>query len=236
MGTRALTPLDEAVWVEAASGGDEQAFERLLEPHRRAIRAHCYRLLGSLEDADDAVQETSLRAWKALDRFEPRAPFRAWVYRIATNVCLRAIERRARAPEALDPGEIAIARYFQPYPDRLMSADATVEERESLGLAFVSVVQLLPPRQRAVLVLRDVLDWSAQEVADLLGDSVASVNSARSSARERNSSASGPRADSLGSTRPRRPRPRRESCSGSSQRGRRSTWTGSSRSSPTTLS
>jgi RNA polymerase sigma-70 factor (ECF subfamily) len=128
------------------------------------------------------VQETSLRAWKALtdSSREPVSCLRIG----SRRTCSRTIERRARAPEALDPGEIEIARYFQPYPDRLLSADATVEERESLGLAFVSVVQLLPPRQRAVLVLRDVLEWSAQEVADLLGDSVASVNSALQRARE----------------------------------------------------
>lgn len=180
----AVTRLDE-VLLSAARSGDEQAFERLLEPHRRALHVHCYRLLGSLQDADDALQETSLRAWQGLDRFEPRAPFRAWLYRIATNVSLRAIERRARAPEVLDPAEAEIARYLQPYPDRLLEPNAAVEQRESVGLAFVSVMQLLPPRQRAVLVLRDVLGWSAREVADLLGDSVASVNSALQRAREK---------------------------------------------------
>lgn len=167
----------------AARTGDEQAFERLLEPHRRALHVHCYRLLGSLADADDALQETVLRAWRGLDGFEPRAPFRAWLYRIATNVCFRAIERRARTPEPLDPDDEAIASYFQPYPDRLLESE--VEEREAIGLAFVSVLQLLPPRQRAALVLRDVLGWSAREVADLLGDSVASVNSALQRARDR---------------------------------------------------
>ncbi len=176
---------DEAPLLQAARGGDEQAFERLFEPHRRALRLHCYRLLGSLHDADDAVQETSLRAWRSLDRFEPRAPFRAWLYRISTNVALRAIERRARTPEAFDPEEAEIARYLQPYPDRLMEPNSAIEERESVGLAFVSVMQLLPPRQRAVLVLRDVLGWSTREVADLLGDSVASVNSALQRAREK---------------------------------------------------
>jgi RNA polymerase sigma-70 factor (ECF subfamily) len=185
MGTGTAISAEEAPLLQAARGGDEQAFERLLEPHRRALRLHCYRLLGSLHDADDALQETSLRAWRSLDRFEPRAPFRAWLYRIATNVAFRAIERRARNPEALDPGEAEIARYLQPYPDRLLEPNAAIEERESVGLAFVSVMQLLPPRQRAVLVLRDVLGWSTREVADLLGDSVASVNSALQRAREK---------------------------------------------------
>jgi RNA polymerase sigma-70 factor (ECF subfamily) len=177
------TRIDEAALLEAARGGDEQAFGWLFEPHRRALRVHCYRLLGSLHDADDALQETSLRAWRGLQGFEPRGPLRAWLYRIATNACLRALERRARTPEALDPEEAEIARYLQPYPDRLLAPDLAVEERESVGLAFVSVMQLLPPRQRAVLVLRDVLGWSAQEVADLLEDSLASVNSALQRAR-----------------------------------------------------
>ena len=179
------TPVDEAALLTAARSGDEQAFERLLAPHRRALHVHCYRLLGSLHDSDDALQETLVRAWRGLGGFEPRATFRAWLYRIATNVCLRAIERRSRAPELLDPDEAEIAAYFQPYPDRLLETDVVAEERESVGLAFVSVMQLLPPRQRAVLVLRDVLGWSAREVADLLGDSVASVNSALQRAREK---------------------------------------------------
>jgi len=183
MRSGATIGIDEAAVVALARSGDEQAFERLLDPHRRAIHAHCYRMLGSLHDADDALQETSLRAWRALDRFESRAPFRAWLYSIATNVCLRAIERRARAPEVLDPEEAEIAAYLQPYPDRLLPTDATVEERESMSLAVVSVMQLLPARQRAVLILREVLGWSAAEVAELLGDTVASVNSALQRAR-----------------------------------------------------
>jgi RNA polymerase sigma-70 factor (ECF subfamily) len=185
MTTGAAISADEAAHLAAARGGDEQAFERLLEPHRRALHVHCYRLLGSLHDADDALQETSMRAWRGLEPFESRAPFRAWLYRIATNVCFRAIERRARTPEALNPADAEIARYLQPYPDRLLETDLEAEERESVGLAFVSVMQLLPPRQRAVLVLREALGWSAQEVADLLGNSVASVNSALQRAREK---------------------------------------------------
>ena len=182
MATGSGTRVESAELLSAARDGDEQAFESLLEPHRRALHLHCYRLLGSLHDADDALQETSVRAWRGLDGFEPRAPFRSWLFKIATNVCLRAIERRARAQEVLDGEEAAIASYLQPYPDRLL--DTEVEERESIGLAFVSVMQLLPPRQRAALVLRDVLGWSAREAAELLGDSVASVNSALQRARE----------------------------------------------------
>lgn len=185
MAAGVAVPVDEHGLLRAARGGDEQAFERLLEPQRRAIRVHCYRLLGSLEDAEDALQETSLRAWRGLDGFEPRRPFRTWLYRIATNVCLRAIERRARTPETLDPAEAEIASYLQPFPDRLLETDLAVEERESVSLAFVSVMQLLPQRQRVVLVLRDVLGWSAKEVAELVGGSVASVNSALQRARER---------------------------------------------------
>jgi RNA polymerase sigma-70 factor (ECF subfamily) len=185
MAARALISADESALLSAAQSGDEQAFERLLEPHRRALRVHCYRLLGSLHDAEDALQETSLRAWRGLDRFEPRGPFRAWLYRVATNVCLTAIERRARVPEVLAPEEAEVASYLQPYPDRLLDTDLAVEERESVGLAFVSVMQLLPPRQRAVLVLREVLGWSAKEVAELLDDSVSSVNSALQRARQK---------------------------------------------------
>jgi RNA polymerase sigma-70 factor (ECF subfamily) len=179
MVTDAGTPVDQGELLAAARGGDEQAFTRLLEPHRRSLHVHCYRLLGSLHDADDALQETTLKAWRSIGSFEPRGPLRAWLYRIATNVCLRALERRARQPEVLDPAEAAAIAHLQPYPDRLLEGE--VEERESIGLAFVTVMQLLPPRQRAVLVLRDVLGWSAREVADLLGDS---VNSALQRGRE----------------------------------------------------
>lgn len=183
MVTDAVTRVDQGELLAAARNGDDQAFTRLLEPHRRSLHVHCYRLLGSLHDADDALQETSLRAWRSIGNFEPRGSFRGWLYRIATNVSLRALERRARQPDPLDPEEAEAVLHLQPYPDRLLDNEA--EERESIGLAFVTVMQLLPPRQRAVLVLRDVLGWSAREVADLLGDSVASVNSALQRGRER---------------------------------------------------
>jgi RNA polymerase sigma factor (sigma-70 family) len=158
MATRASTATHEGALLAAARSGDEVAFERLLEPHRRVLRAHCYRLLGSLHDAEDAFQETSLRAWRSLDRFEPRGSFRGWLYRIATNVCLRAIERRERAPEALDVEEAWIASYLQPFPDRLLDTEAAVEERESLGLAFVSVIQLLLIRAVGPAALQPLVD------------------------------------------------------------------------------
>ena len=172
--------------VAAARGGDERAFVELTSPHRSALHAHCYRMLGSLHDADDALQETLLRAWRGIDRFEPHAPVVAWLYRIATNVCLRMLEQRSRRQAAVDA-------HLEPYPDRtlepaaspLAGPEASAETREAIGLAFVAAMQLLPPKQRAVLVLRDVLDWSAREVAELFQDSVAAVNSALQRARER---------------------------------------------------
>ena len=158
---------------------DEQAFALLIEPHRRALHLHCYRMLGSLHDADDALQETMLRAWKGSSRYEPRAQLGAWLHAIATNVCLTALGRRRREAERAE--ELV---HLQPYPDRLLDE---LEEgyalRETVELAFVTAIQLLPPKQRAVLILRDVLGWSAREAADALGDSVAAVNSALQRAR-----------------------------------------------------
>src|SRR5207247_492700 len=146
---------------------DEQAFALLIEPHRRALHLHCYRMLGSLHDADDALQETMLRAWKSLS---------TWLHAIATNVCLSAIaRRRARPVEVSDDLE-----HLQPYPDRLLD-DLVV--RETVELAFITAIQLLPPKQRAVLILRDVLGWSAKEAAEALDDSVAAVTSALQRAR-----------------------------------------------------
>ncbi len=170
----------------AAQAGDERAFVRLTAPHRQALHRHCYRILGSLHDADDALQETMLRAWQGIDRFQPRAPLRSWLYRIATNVCLRMLELRAR-----DPGA-AVDSHLEPYPDLLLDGVAspaagpeeTVEERERIGLAFVAAMQLLPPKQRVTVVLRDVLDWSAREVAELLDDTVPAVNSALQRGRD----------------------------------------------------
>src|ERR671935_969455 len=155
---------------------DEQAFALLIEPHRRALHLHCYRMLGSLHDADDALQETLLRAWKGSDRYEPRAQPATWLHTIATNVCLTAIARRRSQPAQL----VEDLEHLQPYPDRLLD-DLVL--RETVELAFITAIQLLPPKQRAVLILRDVLGWSAKEAAETLGDSLAAVNSALQRAR-----------------------------------------------------
>jgi RNA polymerase sigma-70 factor (ECF subfamily) len=166
---------------------DESAFAARAEPHRRELHVHCYRMLGSFEDAEDMVQETYLRAWRKRASFQGRSTLRAWLYRIATNACLDLLERRPRTPSA--PGfEIS---WLQPYPDRLLDVpapgedepDAAVVERETIELAFLVAIQRLPPRARAVLLLRDVLGWSAKETAALLEVSVAAVNSALQRAR-----------------------------------------------------
>jgi RNA polymerase sigma-70 factor (ECF subfamily) len=180
----------EATAVAAAKSGDESAFAALVEPHRRELQVHCYRMLGSLEDAEDAVQETFLRAWRRRETFQGRSSFRAWLYRIATNACLDALERRPRAPRSAQasPSEIP---WLEAYPDRLLEGIAPSEDepetavvaKETIELAFLVAIQHLPPRQRAVLILRDVLDWSAKEAAELLEVSVAAVNSALQRAR-----------------------------------------------------
>src|SRR5579875_81712 len=163
-----------------AQTGDERAFRQLVEPYRRALEVHCYRMLGSSHDAEDIVQETLLRAWRALDRYEPRASLRTWLYRIATNACLDEIERRPRRPEPVEP--------FPDWP-REEAASPTYDPaaryalREGMELALLAAIQLLPGRQRAVLILRDVLGWTGPEVAELLGSTVASVNSALARAR-----------------------------------------------------
>ncbi|WP_086679436.1 RNA polymerase subunit sigma-70 [Amycolatopsis pretoriensis] len=170
-------------------------FETLVERHRREIHVHCYRMLGSLGDAEDLAQETFLRAWKARDHFEGRASVRTWLYRIATNACLDVLARRPRRvlPDQLGPagepdGPIAAADlpWLEPFPDRLLDEagpDAVVVERETIELAYLAALQHLPPRQRVALVLRDVLGWSAKETAELLETSVASANSALQRAR-----------------------------------------------------
>jgi RNA polymerase sigma-70 factor (TIGR02960 family) len=176
--------------VAAAKGGDESAFAALVEPHRRELHVHCYRMLGSFEAAEDQVQETFMRAWRGRDRFEGGGLFRAWLYRIATNACLDELRRSARRAPALHSfGDVP---WLQPYPDRLLDEvapreaepDAVVVSRETIELTFIAVIQTLPPRQRAVLILRDVLEWSARETAALLEMSVAAANSALQRARQ----------------------------------------------------
>jgi RNA polymerase sigma-70 factor (TIGR02960 family) len=166
---------------------DEPAFVKLTQRHRRELHVHCYRMLGSFEDAEDAVQETFLRAWRRRETFEGRSTVRAWLYRIATNACLDLLAKRR--PEPATGGEVP---WLQPYPDRLLdelpagSADepeAVALARETIELAYLVAVQHLAPRPRAVLILRDVLGWPAKDVAELLGDSVNSVNSALQRAR-----------------------------------------------------
>jgi RNA polymerase sigma-70 factor, ECF subfamily len=173
----------------AAATADETAFAELLERHRRELQVHCYRMLGSLEDSEDLVQETFLRAWRARESFEGRSSVRAWLYRIATNACLDALERRPRAARAQQAS--MDVPWLQPYPDQLLDGvapsaeepDAVVVEKETIELAFLVAIQHLPPRQRAVLILRDVLGWSAKETAALLDATVAAVNSALQRAR-----------------------------------------------------
>ena len=162
---------------------NEPDFAQITERHRRELHVHCYRMLGSFEEAEDAVQETLLRAWRARSTFDGTQP-RAWLYRIATNACLDAIRTRKRRPAAISSFDEM--PWLQPYPDRLLDEvaptadepDAVVVARETIELAFLAIIQLLPPRQRAVLIMRDVLEWSAAETAEALEMTVAGVNSA----------------------------------------------------------
>jgi RNA polymerase sigma-70 factor, ECF subfamily len=178
--------------VAAARAGDEEAFAELVEGYRRELQVHCYRMLGSLEDAEDLVQETFLRAWRKRESFQGRSTFRAWLYGIATNACLDALERRPRTVTAQHGAQpLTEVPWLQPYPDRLLEEvastdaepEAEVVAKETIELAFIAAIQLLPPRQRAVLIARDVLGWSAAEAAALLGVSVAAANSALQRAR-----------------------------------------------------
>jgi RNA polymerase sigma-70 factor, ECF subfamily len=176
----------EAGLLAAARSGDGEAFRTLVDPHLRALHLHCYRMLGSLDDAEEALQEGLLRAWRALDTYRGQAPLRHWLYRITTNASLKVIEKRSRQP--VPAGEVS---HLQPYPDRLLDqlpdADtdpaAVAERRESVALAFITALQRLPASQRAVLILREVLAYRADEVAALLEMTVPAVNSALQRAR-----------------------------------------------------
>jgi RNA polymerase sigma-70 factor, ECF subfamily len=169
---------------------ETELFAAQLERHRREIHVHCYRMLGSFQDAEDLTQETFLRAWHRRSTFQGRATFRAWLYKIATNACLDTLGHSSR--RLVDAGGGAEVPWLQPYPDELLDtipADdgdpgAAVVERETIELAFLVAVQHLPPRQRAAFIARDVLDWPARETADLLDTSVASANSLLQRARD----------------------------------------------------
>lgn len=184
-----MTPGTESE-IAAAAGGDEEAFSSLTERHRRELHIHCYRMLASFDEADDAVQETFLRAWRGRATFQGGSMYRAWLYRIATNVCLDM--RRKRSRRRASAGTIADLPWLQPYPDRLLdeimaddaAPDETVVDRETIELAFLAALQILPSRQRAALIARDVMGWSARETADLLDTSVAAANSALQRARQ----------------------------------------------------
>jgi RNA polymerase sigma-70 factor (ECF subfamily) len=203
MATHSTAASHEKELLDAARGGDETAFGRLVEPYRGELHAHCYRMVGSVHDAEDTLQESMLRAWRALGKFEGRSSLRSWLYTIATNTSLNLIARRPKRVLPLDygpsfdPHDQGIgmppveATWVEPYPDQGLgledgyaAPEARYELRESVELAFVAALQLLPANQRAALILREVLGFSAKETAESLDTSVASVNSALQRARK----------------------------------------------------
>ncbi|SFW88788.1 RNA polymerase subunit sigma-70 [Amycolatopsis australiensis] len=175
---------DEAAFIAVARSGDPARFALITERHRRELQLHCYRMLASYEDAQDMTQETFLRAWNKRESFKGHAALRTWLYRIATNVCLDFLEKRTPLPAELPDLGFEL-RYLQPYPERMLPEDPqeSAVARETIELAFIVAVQHLPPRQRAVFVLRDVLGWPASKAADALELTVASVTSALQRAR-----------------------------------------------------
>jgi RNA polymerase sigma-70 factor (TIGR02960 family) len=190
----------EADLTSQAKAGEADAFRELTEPYRHELQVHCYRMLGSLQDAEDALQDTMLAAWQGLDGFEARASLRTWLYRIATNQCLNARRAASRRPakewdvpqvDPPEPTRLGEVVWLEPYPDALLKGgievplgpEARYEQTEAISLAFVTALQVLPPREVAVLVLRDVLGFHANEVADMLDSTVDSVNSALKRAR-----------------------------------------------------
>jgi RNA polymerase sigma-70 factor (TIGR02960 family) len=186
--------------ITRARAGDGEAFRELTEPYRRELQVHCYRMLGALQDAEDVLQDTLLAAWQGLGAFEERASIRTWLYRIATNRCLNALRSASRRParewdipqvEPPEPTRLGEVVWLEPYPDALLEGtvkiplgpEARYQQTEAISLAFVTALQLLPARQRAALILREVLGYHANEVADMLDSSVESVNSALKRAR-----------------------------------------------------
>jgi RNA polymerase sigma-70 factor (TIGR02960 family) len=187
--TGRIAPVSRTDEMTAAIPAEEPGFSALAERHRRELHVHCYRMLASFDEAEDAVQETFLRAWRSRDTFDGGSQFRAWLYKIATNVCLDMLRRSSRRLTTLH--NFSEVPWLQPYPDALLDEvapsddqpDAVVVERETIELTFLAAMQVLPPRQRAALVARDVLGWPASETAVLLDTSVAAANSALQRAR-----------------------------------------------------
>jgi RNA polymerase sigma-70 factor (ECF subfamily) len=188
--------VEERGLLEAARNGDEAAFGRIFEAHRGELHAHCYRMLGSVHDAEDALQDAMLRAWRGVSRFEGRSSLRSWLYKIATNTCLDVIAKRPKRVLPVDYGPatdphdgpqapLTESAWVEPYPDETLdiedgyaTPEARYEQREAVELAFIAALQHLPPNQRAALILREVLGFSAKEVAETLDTSTASINSA----------------------------------------------------------